>query len=113
MSRMMERAVTFLPEPASPTIATVSFAATSNDTLRTTGIHCPSRMNEVVRPAIDSTGVCASPNDPAAPGGFAPVASWSSPLGPILILKLSKHGFSSRVHDRHDPARFRRGGADR
>ena len=53
---MIESAVTLLPEPDSPTIATVSFAATSNDTLRTTGIHCPSRMNEVVRPEIDSTG---------------------------------------------------------
>ena len=39
ISRMTERAVTLLPEPDSPTIATVSFAATSNDTLRTTGSH--------------------------------------------------------------------------
>src|SRR5882724_10394673 len=70
MSRMMERAVTLLPEPDSPTIATVSFAATSNDTFRTTGIHCPSRMNEVVRPAIDRTGVGASPNELAARVGF-------------------------------------------
>ena len=29
-----------LPEPDSPTIATVSLAPMSNDTLRTTGIHC-------------------------------------------------------------------------
>jgi hypothetical protein len=43
----------------------------------------------VVRPEIDRTGVCAFPNELAARGGFAPAASWSSPLGPILILKLS------------------------
>ena len=39
ISRMTERAVTLLPEPDSPTIATVSLAPMSNDTLRTTGIH--------------------------------------------------------------------------
>src|SRR5207247_4054524 len=86
---------------------------TSNDTSRTTGLHCPSRMNEVVRPEIDKTGVCASPDERAAGGGFAPATSGASPLGPVLILKLSKLGFSSRVRDRHDPARYRRGGGDR
>src|SRR5205807_8216962 len=50
-------AVTLLPEPDSPTMATVSRAATSKETLRTTGIHRVSRMNEVVRPEIDRTGV--------------------------------------------------------
>src|SRR6185295_18028792 len=113
MSRMTERAVTLLPEPDSPTIATVCFAATSNDTFRTTGHHCPSRRNEVVSPEIDSTGVCASPDEPAAGGGFAPATSGASPLGPMLILKLSQLGFSSRVRDRHAPARLRRGDDDR
>ncbi|MGY3120698.1 hypothetical protein ACVWXQ_004635 [Bradyrhizobium sp. S3.14.4] len=60
MSRMMESAVTLLPEPDSPTIATVSLAAISNDTSRTTGIHCRSRRKDVVRPATDNTGACAS-----------------------------------------------------
>src|SRR5882724_5438900 len=103
MSRMTDSAVTLLPEPDSPTIATVSLAATSKDTLRTTGIHCPSRMNEVVRPEIDSTGELVAP-------GFAPAASWSDAFGPILIQKL---GFSSRVDDQQDQARFRRGGGGR
>ncbi|MGY3425852.1 hypothetical protein ACVWZW_006356 [Bradyrhizobium sp. F1.13.4] len=59
MSRMIESAVTLLPEPDSPTIATVSREAISNDTSRTTGIHCRSRMKDVVRPETDSTGDCA------------------------------------------------------
>ncbi|MGX1234045.1 hypothetical protein AB7M71_007137 [Bradyrhizobium japonicum] len=57
---MMESAVTLLPEPDSPTIATVSLAAISNDTSRTTGIHSRSRRKDVVRPATDNTGACAS-----------------------------------------------------
>ena len=36
---MIESDVTLLPEPDSPTIATVSPGATSNETLRTTGRH--------------------------------------------------------------------------
>ncbi|MGX1320365.1 hypothetical protein AB7M17_003818 [Bradyrhizobium sp. USDA 377] len=59
-SRMIESAETLLPEPDSPTIATVSRGAMSNETLRTTGTHCRSSMKEVVRPATDSTGACAS-----------------------------------------------------
>jgi hypothetical protein len=108
IGRIMESAVTLFPEPDSPTIATVSFAAISNETFRTTGNHCPSRMNEVVRPEIDST-----PNEVAARGGVTLPARWSVALGPILIVRLSQDGFSTRVQDRRDPAGLRRGGGDR
>ena len=43
VSRMIDSAVTLLPEPDSPTIATVSLGAMSKETLRTTGIPLPSR----------------------------------------------------------------------
>ncbi len=56
---MMDSAVTLLPDPDSPTMATVSRGAMSKDTLRTTGLYCRSRMNDVVRPATDSTGASA------------------------------------------------------
>ncbi|MGY4462857.1 hypothetical protein ACVWYI_006817 [Bradyrhizobium sp. LB13.1] len=70
---MIESAVTLLPEPDSPTIATVSLGETSNDTLRTTGLHCRSRRKDVVRPETDSTGACAS------------ATTWSGMLAPMLM----------------------------
>src|SRR4030095_2988394 len=86
---MMESAVTLLPEPDSPTIATVSFAATSNDTLRTTGIHRLSRMNDVVSSETDRAG--PSPDTFSAGIVSAPAVGWSSRFAPMLIRELSKH----------------------
>src|SRR5882724_3491656 len=93
--RMMESAVTLLPEPDSPTIATVCFAATSNDTLRTTGTHCPSRTNEVVRPVIDSTGVGMVSVSP-----FTIHAAWQGFAAPMTANGL-QHEFNRRFRRRH------------
>ena len=56
ISRMIDSAVTLLPEPDSPTIATVSFGAMSNETLWTTSFHFPSTRKAVVRSATDRIG---------------------------------------------------------
>ena len=45
---MIDSAVTLLPEPDSPTIATVSFAPIEKDRLRTTGHHAPSTRKAAV-----------------------------------------------------------------
>ena len=49
VSRMIDKALTLLPEPDSPTNATVSPGATENETPCTTSRHAPSRRNAVVR----------------------------------------------------------------
>ena len=53
---MIDNAVTLLPEPDSPTIATVSRGPTSNEIPLTTVIHWPSTRNEVVRSRTSRTG---------------------------------------------------------
>ena len=49
VSRMIDSAVTLLPEPDSPTTASVSCGLMSKEMLRTTGFQSPSTRNEVVR----------------------------------------------------------------
>ena len=93
MSRMIDSAVTLLPEPDSPTIATVSRGAISKETLRTTGIHCRSRRKDVVRPATDSTGACRFGNR----------------LGQICLRRCSCDCPSSHACGRQVPAALRRG----
>jgi hypothetical protein len=56
---MIDNAVTLLPEPDSPTIATVSRGATSNEMPFTTVFHTPSTRNAVVRLRTASTGPAA------------------------------------------------------
>ena len=56
---MIDNAVTLLPEPDSPTIATVSRGATSNEMPFTTVFHTPSTRNDVVRLWTASTGPAA------------------------------------------------------
>jgi hypothetical protein len=56
-SRMIESAVTDLPEPDSPTTATVSPLPMAKPTSRTTGSHAPSTRKEVVSPSTVKTGV--------------------------------------------------------
>ncbi|MNU02393.1 hypothetical protein D3C72_2460820 [compost metagenome] len=58
-SRMIDSEVTLLPEPDSPTIATVSRGATSKLTPLTTDRHSSPTLNEVVRSRTERTG--ASP----------------------------------------------------
>ncbi len=53
---MTDSDVTLLPEPLSPTMATVSPGMTSKETLRTTLAHCPSTRKDVVRPRTERTG---------------------------------------------------------
>ena len=53
---MMDSAVTLLPEPDSPTTATVCRAPMSKLTLRTTAFHSPCTRNEVVSSRIARTG---------------------------------------------------------
>ncbi|UIJ88688.1 hypothetical protein LZK77_23170 [Rhizobium leguminosarum] len=48
--------MTLLPEPLSPTIATVSPGMTSKETSRTTGFQSPSTRKEVVRFRTERTG---------------------------------------------------------
>ena len=60
VSRMIDSAVTLLPEPDSPTTASVSFGAMSKETLRTTGFHSPSTRKEVVRLRTERIGVVMS-----------------------------------------------------
>ena len=55
--RMIDKAVTLLPDPDSPTIATVSRGLMSKERLRTTGRHTPSTRKEVVSPSTDRTGL--------------------------------------------------------
>ena len=56
ISRRIDIAVTLLPEPDSPTIATVSPAATSNET-RSTAVTCPRSVRKrVVRSRTLSSG---------------------------------------------------------
>jgi hypothetical protein len=59
--RMMERAVTLLPEPLSPTTATVSRASMVKETALTTGFQTSSTRNEVVSRSMARTGVTARP----------------------------------------------------
>ncbi|MET3889451.1 hypothetical protein ABIE41_000527 [Bosea sp. OAE506] len=54
---MIDSAVTLLPEPDSPTTATVSFGAMSKETLRTTCFQAPSTRKEVLRLLTDRMGV--------------------------------------------------------
>ena len=56
LSRMIESEVTLLPDPDSPTIATVSPGETSKEMSRTTGFQAPSTRNEVVRFSTERTG---------------------------------------------------------
>ena len=55
-SRMIDSAVTDLPEPDSPTMATVSPVSMAKSRLRTTGTSAPSTRKEVVRPSTLRTG---------------------------------------------------------
>jgi hypothetical protein len=55
-SRMVDSAVTLLPEPDSPTMATVSPASTCRLISRMTGIQPSDVLNEVVRFSTASTG---------------------------------------------------------
>ena len=57
VSRMIESAVTLLPEPDSPTTATVSFGAMSKVRPFTTWRHRPSTRNEVFRSRMERMGV--------------------------------------------------------
>ncbi len=52
----MDSDVTLLPDPDSPTIATVSPGATVKEISRTTGFHLPSTLKDVVRFSTDKTG---------------------------------------------------------
>ena len=67
ISRMMDSAVTLLPDPDSPTSATVSFGRTSKETSCTTACHSPWTRNEVVRFLTDSTGIALWPSFAPAP----------------------------------------------
>ena len=53
---MIESAVTLLPEPDSPTMATVSFGPMEKERFRTTGRHSPSTRKAVVRPETSRIG---------------------------------------------------------
>ena len=53
---MMARLVTLLPEPDSPTSATVSRGPIVNETSRTTRRQAPSDLNEVDRFVTERTG---------------------------------------------------------
>ena len=53
---MIDSAVTLLPEPDSPTMATVSRGAISKEMPLTTVVHTPSTRNAVVRSRTASTG---------------------------------------------------------
>jgi len=55
-NRMIDIAVTLLPEPDSPTMATVSFGAISKLTSLTTLRHSPPTRKAVLRSEIESTG---------------------------------------------------------
>ena len=55
-SPMIDSAVTLLPEPDSPTIATVSRCPISNEIPFTTVVHSPSTRNAVVRLRTARTG---------------------------------------------------------
>ena len=61
-SRMTDSIVTLLPEPDSPTMATVSRASTSRLTSWTTGVQRPWRSSDVVRDLISST-LIGAPGD--------------------------------------------------
>ena len=64
---MIDSEVTLLPDPDSPTMATVSRGATSKEILRTTDRHSSSTRKDVVRSRTDSTGSTADATVAPAP----------------------------------------------
>jgi hypothetical protein len=67
---MIEKAVTLLPEPDSPTIASVSPAMTSKEIPLTTGVKDEPVKKDVWRLLTESTGIAVAANlsCPDAPG---------------------------------------------
>lgn len=97
----MDSAVMLLPQPDSPTMATVSRGPTVKER-SSTALRMPLRVwNQVRRPATERTGFVASVIVMSAAGG-----SWVGLVVAMAITAFSSSGVACEIQSEDDPARL-------